>query len=264
MTDLAAAPAGTEQATPTRRAPRLDRETRLLLVVPPLLVALVVAGFVWWRLTADLSAGELEQLAWPKFWTLLGQHARLTFVASALVVLIAVPLGIALTRGRIRRFSPLVVAFANAGQGAPAVGLIVLLAIWLGYGFWTAIIALTLYGLLPVLRNTITGLDGVDRTLVEAGRGLGMSATSVLLRVELPLSLPVIMDGVRTALVLVVGTATLATFIAAGGLGDIIQAGISLALPRLMVTGALLVAVLALLIEWLGRVLELVARPKGI
>ena len=173
-------------------------------------------------------------------------------------------LGVALTRGPIRRFSPLVVAFANAGQGAPAVGLIVLLAIWLGYGFWTAIIALTLYGLLPVLRNTITGLDGVDPTLVEAGRGLGMSPTSVLLRIELPLALPVIMAGVRTALVLVVGTATLATFIAAGGLGDIIQAGISLNLPRLMISGALLVAVLALLIEWLGRVLELATRPKGI
>jgi osmoprotectant transport system permease protein len=266
VTDLAAAPVGTEQATPTRvrKLPRLDRETRLLLVVPPLLVALVLAGFVWWRLTADLSAGELEQLAWPKFWTLMGQHVRLTVVASALVVLIAVPLGIALTRGPVRTFSPFVVAFANAGQGAPAVGLIVLLAIWLGYGFWTAIIALTLYGLLPVLRNTITGLDGVDRTLVEAGRGLGMSSASVLLRIELPLALPVIMAGVRTALVLVVGTATLATFIAAGGLGDIIQAGISLALPRLMIAGAVLVATLALLIEWLGRVLELVARPKGI
>jgi osmoprotectant transport system permease protein len=126
------------------------------------------------------------------------------------------------------------------------------------------VIALTLYGLLPVLRNTITGLDGIDPTLVEAGRGLGMSSASVLLRVELPLALPVIMTGVRTALVLVVGTATLATFIAAGGLGDIIQTGISLFLPKLMVAGAVLVALLALLIEWLGRLLELVARPKGL
>ena len=79
---------------------------------------------------------------------------------------------------------------------------------WLDFGFWTAVLALVLYGLLPVLRNTITGLQGVDRTLVEAGRGVGMSAAGVLLRIELPLAVPVIMAGVRTALVLLVGTAT--------------------------------------------------------
>lgn len=249
---------------PTRGGPRLDRETRLMLVVPPLLVALTFVGYVVWRQNATLTGAELEQLKWSQVWTLLGQHARLTVAASALVVLIAVPLGIALTRGPVRRVAPLVVAFANAGQGAPAIGMIVLLAIWLGYGFWTAVISLTLYGLLPVLRNTITGLQGVDPTLVEAGRGLGMSPAAVLLRVELPLAVPVIMAGVRTALVLVVGVATLATFINGGGLGAILQTGISLFLPKLMVAGAVLVALLALLIEWLGRVLELVARPKGL
>jgi osmoprotectant transport system permease protein len=175
-----------------------------------------------------------------------------------------VPLGVVLTRGRLRRLSPLVVGVANVGQAAPAVGLIVLLAIWLGYGFWTGIVGLVLYGLLPVLRNTITGLQGVDPTLVEAGRGLGMSATSVLLRVELPLAVPVIMSGVRTALVLVVGTATLVTFINGGGLGGIINTGITLFEFRLMVAGAVLVAVLALTIEWLGRLLELITKPKGI
>lgn len=243
---------------------RLDRETVLMLVLPPVLVALVFVGYVVWHATADLTGAEESQLAWPTVWQLLGEHVRLTVVSSLLVVAIAVPLGVAVTRGPARRLSPLIVGVANAGQGAPAIGLIVLLAIWLGYGFWTAVISLTLYGLLPVLRNTITGLQGVDPTLVEAGRGLGMSSAAVLLRVELPLAVPVIMAGVRTALVLVVGVATLATFIAAGGLGAIIQTGISLFLPSLMVAGAVLVALLALLIEWLGRVLELVVRPKGL
>lgn len=266
MSDLDASTQPSLEAPARRRGPRgrLDRETLLMLVVPPVLVVLAFAGYVVWRQNATLTAAELEQLGWSQVWSLIGQHARLTFVSSVLVVAIAVPLGILLTRGPIRRFSPFVVAFANAGQGAPSVGLIVLLAIWLGYGFWTAVIALTVYGLLPVLRNTITGLDGIDPTLVEAGRGLGMSSTSVLLRVELPLAVPVIMAGVRTALVLVVGTATLATFINGGGLGAILQTGISLFLPKLLVAGALLVALLALLIEWLGRVLELVARPKGL
>lgn len=268
MADTMTRPALAEDDAPpaerTARWRRLDRETTLMLVVPPVLVLLVFAGYVGWRQTADLDDTELRQLRWSTVLTLLGEHVRLTLVSSALIVAIAVPLGVLLTRGRFRRLSPLVVGVANIGQAAPSVGLIVLLAIWLGFGFWTAVIALTLYGLLPVLRNTITGLQGVDPTLVEAGRGIGMSAGSVLLRVELPLAVPVIMAGVRTALVLVVGTATLATFINGGGLGDILQTGISLFRFSLMIAGAVLVALLALLIEWLGRVLELLTRPKGL
>jgi osmoprotectant transport system permease protein len=175
-----------------------------------------------------------------------------------------VPAGIALTRGPLRVAAPAIVGIANTGQAAPSIGLIALLAMWLSYGFWTAVVALTLYGLLPVLRNTITGLQGVDRTLVEAGRGVGMSALAVLLRIELPLAGPVIMAGLRTALVLLVGTAALATFINAGGLGGIITTGISLLQYPLVVWGAVLIALLALLVEWLGRLLELVTRPKGI
>ena len=134
----------------------------------------------------------------------------------------------------------------------------------LGFTFGTAVLALTLYAVLPVLRNTITGLQGIDPTLVEAGRGIGMSGAGVLFRVELPLAVPVIMTGVRTALVLLVGTATLATFVNAGGLGTLIVTGITLFRYPVLVSGALLVALLALLVDWAGRVLERVARPKGI
>lgn len=282
MTDTTSAPSPTAPAIEMdpepeapRRARRLDRETLIMLVVPPVLVALVFAGYVWWRETATLDATELSQLEWSVIWTQIQEHVELTLASSALVVLIAVPLGIALTRGRLVRFSPLVVGIANVGQAAPSLGLIILLWLWLndnaffgqqGFftGFRVAVIALTLYGLLPVLRNTITGLQGVDRTLVEAGRGLGMSAPSVLLRVELPLALPVIMAGVRTALVLVVGTATLATFISGGGLGATIDSGITLFRFEVMIAGAVLVALLALLIEWLGRVLEVLTRPRGL
>jgi osmoprotectant transport system permease protein len=271
VSELATGPVRTSEVTEaTDQAPRagarsrLDRSTRLMLLVPPVVVTIAFLGYVWWRQTADLDSTELSQLAWSATWTQLWAHVRLTLVASALVVLIAVPLGVLLTRGRARALSPLVVGIANIGQAAPAIGMIVLLAMWRGYGFWTAIIALTLYGVLPVLRNTITGLQGVDRTLVEAGRGLGMSGPVVLLRVEIPLAMPVIMSGVRTALVLVVGTAALATFVNGGGLGAIIDTGISLYRFRVMVAGAVLVALLALLVEWVGRVLELLARPKGL
>jgi len=172
--------------------------------------------------------------------------------------------GILLTRPRFRRASTAVVGVANAGQAAPAIGLVVLLAMWVGFGFKTAVIALALYALLPVLQNTIVGLNQVDQTLVEAGRGMGMSSLAVLFKVELPLAVPVMAAGIRTALVLLVGTATLATFINAGGLGGLIVTGITLFRYPILVSGALLVALLALAVDWAGHVMEEILRPKGL
>jgi osmoprotectant transport system permease protein len=126
------------------------------------------------------------------------------------------------------------------------------------------VLALVLYAVLPVLRNTVVGISGVDSRLVEAGRGMGMSATAVLLKVELPLAVPVILAGIRTALVLLVGTATLAVFVDGGGLGILITTGVNLYLNSLLISGALLVALLALSVDWVGRVVEHVARPRGI
>lgn len=127
-----------------------------------------------------------------------------------------------------------------------------------------AVLALAIYAFLPVLRNTIVGLQQVDPTLVEAARGMGMSQMKTLATVELPLAAPVIMAGVRTALVLLVGTASFATFINAGGLGALIQAGINLFRYPILVSGAILIALLALVFEWAGRVLEAIVTPKGL
>lgn len=266
MTDLNPVVADEAQTAQSRRsgARVISREMVLMLTVPPILVAAVFGAFVWWRQTAELDSIEANQLRWSELQSLMWEHVQLTVVAAVIVVIVAVPLGIMLTRRRFRAAVPLVVGIANAGQAAPSVGLIVLLFLWLDGGFWTAIWALSLYGILPVLRNTIVGIEGVDPTLVEAGRGIGMTGWMTLFRIELPLSVPVIMAGVRTSLVLIAGTASLACFINAGGLGEILQTGISLFRFSLMVTGAVLIALLALLIEWLGRVLELVTRPKGI
>src|SRR5690606_34060367 len=124
-------------------------------------------------------------------------------------------------------------------------------------------ISLVLYAALPVLGNTMIGIRGVDQRLVEAGRGMGMTARAVLFRIELPLAVPVMLAGVRTALVLLVGTAALASFINGGGLGLLITTGVNLYELRVLVTGAVMTALLALLIDWVGRVVEHVARPKG-
>ncbi|MBF4584818.1 MULTISPECIES: ABC transporter permease [Curtobacterium] len=234
------------------------------LLFQPIAILVVLAGFAVWLATADLTPTERTTLNPADILDLTGQHLVLTLQATVLVLVIGIPLGIVLTRGPLRRASPYVLAVANFGQAAPAVGLIVLLAAWLGLNSWSAVVALVLYAILPVLRNTMIGVQSVDSRLVEAGRGMGMSAFSVLMRVELPLAVPVMLSGIRTALVLLVGTASLATFVGAGGLGLLITTGVTLFLPKVLVAGALLVALLALSIDWLGRVVETVARPKGL
>ncbi|WP_412169298.1 ABC transporter permease [Curtobacterium flaccumfaciens pv. flaccumfaciens] len=234
------------------------------LLFQPIAILVVLAGFAVWLATADLNATERSTLNPGDILQLTGQHLVLTLQSTVLVLVIGIPLGVVLTRGPLRRASPYVLAVANFGQAAPAVGLIVLLAAWLGLNSSSAVIALVLYAILPVLRNTIIGIESVDANLVEAGRGMGMSAFSVLMRVELPLAVPIMLSGIRTALVLLVGTASLATFVGAGGLGLLITTGVKLFLPSVLVSGALLVALLALTIDWLGRVVETVARPKGL
>jgi osmoprotectant transport system permease protein len=228
------------------------------------IVAAAVALVIWLR-TADLSATEAETLNAGALWKLIGEHLLLTMVGTVIVLALAIPLGVLLTRGRLKKIAGPVLAVANFGQAAPAVGLIVLIAAapFLPNGFWAAIIALVVYAALPVLGNTMIGIRGVDHRLVEAGRGMGMTAPAVLFRVELPLAVPVMLAGVRTALVLLVGTAALASFINGGGLGLLITTGVNLYETRVLVTGALLTALLALLIDWAGRVVEHVARPKG-
>lgn len=227
-------------------------------------IIVVFAALSIWLLTANLSDTELTTLAPDSLVGYTLEHLSLTGLAAVIVLLIAIPLGILLTRKPFKKLTGPVLAIANVGQAAPAIGLIVLLAFWLGFGFNAAITALVLYAVLPVLRNTMVGITQVDARLVEAGRGMGMSAAAVLFKVELPLAVPVMLAGIRTALVLLVGTAALATFINGGGLGILITTGVNLSLTNVLIAGSILVALLALLIDLLGRVVEHIARPKGL
>ncbi len=234
------------------------------LVLQPMLCLLVVAGALLYVNGADVSETERRSLAVPQLLTHLREHMTVSLAATLLTCAVAIPLGIALTRGRLRRYSKPIITVAGFGQAAPAIGLIALGAVLFGIGTVGAVVALTVYGALPIVANTVTGLDGVDPRLVEASRGMGMSSWSTLFRIELPLALPVIVAGVRTALVLIVGTAALASFTGAGGLGQLITTGIKLQQTVTLVVGAVLVAALALFIDWLARVAEIVAAPKGL
>ncbi|MGH3496898.1 MAG: ABC transporter permease [Nocardioidaceae bacterium] len=252
-----------EQAPESVAAPTVERTGWWRWIGQPVFVLVAVAAVALYVRTAGLSTSEGFSLNRTELQHLTVQHIQLTVAAAALVVAIAIPLGVVLTRGWARRSSPLFVGIANVGQAAPSIGLIVLAAMWIGRGFLPAVLALALYGILPALGNTIVGLQQVDPRLVEAGRGMGMSALGVLFRIELRLAVPVILAGVRLALVLLTGTATLAAFTGAGGLGSLINTGIKLNQQPVIVCGAVLVAALALLIDWLGRVVEALARPRG-
>ncbi len=230
----------------------------------PLIILVVGIGYFAWYGSATLTATEQASLGWDTLQNTILQHIELTVVATLIVVVIAIPLGIALTRPSLKRLEPIAVNIANIGQAAPAVGLLVLFTFWLGTGFRTAITGLVVYAILPILQNTIVGLRQVDQRTIEASRGIGFSSIRTLLQVELPLAVPVILNGVRTALVILVGTATLSTFIGATSLGTLITTGVTLFLPRLLISGAILVGLLALIIDWLGRLVELAATPRGV
>lgn len=230
----------------------------------PLVILVIGVVFFTWYGTTDFTETESAELSWGTLSTTIWDHIELTLIATAIVVVIAIPLGIMLTRPALRWLTPFAVNIANIGQAAPAVGLLVLFAFWLGVGRNAAIAGLVVYAILPILQNTIVGLRQVDQRTIEASRGIGYSGMRTLVQVELPLAVPVILNGVRTALVILVGTATLGTFIGAGGLGSLINSGVSLFLPKLLIAGAVIVALLAMIIDWLGRLLELALTPRGL
>ncbi|MFG2597723.1 ABC transporter permease [Streptomyces sp. NPDC048462] len=250
-----------EPPPPARRARRIT--WRKLVLVPAALGVVLVVTYVWINnvhldaIAENSLAGDTVQLRW---W----QHVRLTAISTFWVLIIAIPLGIALTRRGLRKAAPVVTAIANIGQATPAIGLLALLVIWLGIGPSTAITGMVIYAVLPVFSNTVAGLKAIEPTLVEASRGIGMSAMGTLTKVELPLAVPLILAGVRTALVLNVGTATLATFGGGGGLGDLITSGIQTQRMPVLVLGSVLTVVLALLVDWLASLVEVALTPRGL
>ncbi|EOM76045.1 ABC transporter permease [Rhodococcus rhodnii] len=258
--------ATTEPAADSRTPQRSERRAeRARLWIQPVLIAILVVAVLTWAFTRDLTATQTASLNAANLATLTWQHVLLTIVIVLIVVAVAVPLGILLTRPGFDRLAPLFIGIANIGQAAPAIGLLVLLFLWTNTtGFWIGVLPIAFYSLLPVLRNTMLGLQSVDPALIDAGRGQGMSAGKVLRSVELPLAVPFVLAGLRTSLVLAVGTATLSFLVSAGGLGILIDTGYKLRDNVTLIVGAVLAIALALLVDWLGALAEEYLGPKGL
>ena len=253
------APATGRLARPT--GPGLARHA-----VTPVAVGLVLAALAWYVARQPLDAIERRSLNTEYLLSRTVQHLELTALATAFILLLAIPGGVLLTRRWARRIAGPVLTVVSVGQALPSLGLVVLLAVaFVSLGVTQiALIAFVAYGVLPVLRNTIVGLQQVDPSVIEAAQGMGMTRSAVLWRIELPLAVPVMLAGIRTALVITVGTVALATFIGAGGLGDVISNGINSSRDLVLVTGSVLVAALALLIDWLAGIAEDLLRPRGL
>ncbi len=193
----------------------------------------------------------------------LQEHLWLVFVPVALATLVSVSLGILATR--FRRLEFVVMGVANVLQTVPSLALLALM-IPLGFGIGNkpAMIALFLYALLPILRNTYLGIKSVDDGTKEAATGMGMTYLQRLYMVELPIALSVIIGGIRTATVIIIGTATLAALIGGGGLGSFIVSGLGMVRDEMILLGAIPAALLAILVDFLFGKLEHVMTPRGL
>ena len=191
---------------------------------------------------------------WDTVSILFSQHLQLTGEALGLALLIAVPVGILLTR--VHRLYGPIIAVLGAIYTIPSLALLAILVPIIGIGRAPALIALVAYAQLILVRNIVTGLRGVDPAVVEAARGMGMSSFQVLRKVELPLSLPVIIAGVRIATIAIIGIGTVAAYVDAGGLGTLLFNGVSQDDTAQIEAGALAIAVLAIAVDLVLRLVE--------
>ena len=219
------------------------------LIWPALLLICLIPGLLN-RAVSSLSAGEVPILSTP-LWKLTLWHLGLVLLAELAVLLIGVPLAVFVTRPGRASLMRLAEALTGLGQTVPTLAILALAVPVLGFGLQPTLLGLLLYGLVPVVSNGVAGLLSVDKPTLDAARGMGMTNNQRLWRIELPLSLPVLLAGVRTSTVYNIGTATIGAALGASGLGTPIIEGLSQQNTGLVVIGALLAALLALSLDGL-------------
>lgn len=194
--------------------------------------------------------------------SLLLEHIELTLLAVLIAVFIGVPLGIFITN--YKKLSKIVIGFANLVQAIPSLAILGFLIPVVGIGSVPAIIMVVLYSMLPIIKNTYTGISNINPDMIEAAKGVGMTKTQILRIVKIPLAMPMIMAGIRISGVTAVGLMTIAAFVGAGGLGYLVFSGIQTVDNNLILFGAIPAAILALVIDWITAKIEYAVMPNGI
>lgn len=203
---------------------------------------------------------------WKEMWQiflnegmyLMIEHLQLVGIAVSAAIIIALPSGILLSRDIMQDYTGKIIAVFNVAQGLPSLAIIALFIPLLGIGFFPAVTALTIYALLPIVRNTIAGINDVEDEIIEAARGMGMTSFQVLYKIELPLALPIIIAGIQTAAVITVGTAVISNLIGAGGLGQLIFTGLVRFDTQKILLGSILSAIIAIIIDRLFDLIEII------
>lgn len=202
----------------------------------------------------------MERREW--FLELFGQHLKIAGIAIVLAGIMGLLLGIFIAEKEF--MAPVILTLANIFYTIPSISLLGILIPFTGIGDKTAIIALTLYGLMPMIRNTYTGICGVSQEIIQAARGMGSTDIQILWRIKLPLALGVILAGVRNMVVMTLSVTAIAAFIGAGGLGVAIYRGITIYNPALTFAGSVLIALLALIADLLLGILENYVKKRGV
>jgi osmoprotectant transport system permease protein len=231
-------------------------------IIPALLLALLVGTTILVTnvgtvgIYRTFAYGELLYSAWA--------HVKMVFIAVLIASAIGVPLGILATRPGLERLAPPIIGLGSIGQTIPSLAVIAIMAPLLGFGFQSAIVALVIYGLLPIVRNSYTSIKTIDPAIIEAARGMGMTRLQIARTIELPLARPVIMTGIRISTVITVGTAELAVLVGGAGLGKITLTGVFAREVLIILQGAAPTAALAIALGFLLERAEQGMTPRGL
>ena len=190
------------------------------------------------------------------------EHFYISIIALLIAIVVAVPLGILLSK--TKRIANVVLTIAGVLQTIPTLAVLAIMIPIFGVGKTPAIVALFIYVLLPILNNTVLGVQNIDKNIIPAGTTMGMTKMKLMKDVELPLALPLIISGIRLSSVYVISWATLASYVGAGGLGDLVFNGLNLYQPPMIISAAILVTCLALLVDFILSLIEKWAVPKGL
>ena len=219
----------------------------ILLLTLCIVPTVLITNMEW------IKEGVYKPFPWSDLLNCTRAHLEMVLIAEGIAIAIGVPLGILVTRPGFKKLMTPIIGGANIGQSIPSLAVIAIMAPLLGFGFRSAIVALVIYGLLPVLRNSYAGINNIDPAIVESAKGMGMTRGQIARKIELPLALPVIMAGIRVSTVITVGTAELAVLVGGAGLGRITLTGVFSRQVLTIVQGAAPTAALAIT---LGFVLE--------
>ncbi|OPL09323.1 MAG: ABC transporter permease [Firmicutes bacterium ML8_F2] len=230
-------------------------------VIIPLLLIAVGVVIVIYTVNNPTDSLVARSLTYSNVFRALREHLGLMLVSMFGAIVVGVLAGILLSRPKLYYIGRSVENVINVGQTIPSLAILALFFTALGLGFRVAVFALFLYSILPILRNTFAGITSVDSSIIESARGMGLNPLRVLTRIELPIAYPIITAGIRTAVVINVGAATLATFIGGGGFGDLIVTGLSVRRDMIIFTGAALAALTAIILDYVvGQVEEHLVR----